>query len=113
VIEDNASLRQLYTRYLPSDRFRVLQAESGKDGLETAHREQPDVVVLDVMMRGMDGWEVLQRLKAQPSTRAIPVIICSVLPEEALAHSLGAAVFLAKPVSRVHLLDAIQACLAG
>jgi CheY-like chemotaxis protein len=111
LIEDNTSLLQLYGRYLALEQYRVLAAETGKDGLELARRERPDVIVLDIMMRGMDGLEVLQRLRSQPETQKTAVIISSVLPERELALSLGADAFLAKPVSRVGLMDAIQSCL--
>jgi DNA-binding response OmpR family regulator len=111
LIEDNTSLLQLYSRYLTLEQYRVLSAETGKDGLDLARREQPDVIVLDIMMRGMDGLEVLQRLRAQPETQRTPVILSSVLPEKELAMSLGADAFLSKPVSRVDLVDTIQACL--
>ena len=111
VIEDNPSLLQLYGRYLATEQYRVLRTETGAEGLAMARSELPDVIVLDVMMRGMDGWEVLQRLRAQSETQSIPVIICSVLPERDLALSLGADAFLTKPVARFDLLDTIQACL--
>jgi CheY-like chemotaxis protein len=111
VIEDNASLLQLYGRYLTADHYRILRAETGEEGLVLARTESPDVVLLDVMMRGMDGWEVLQRLRAHAETHAVPVIICSVLPERDLALSLGADAFLTKPIARFDLLDAIQRCL--
>ena len=89
LIEDNTSLLQLYGRYLALEQYRVLSAETGKDGLELARREKPDVIVLDIMMRGMDGLEVLQRLRSQSETQKTAVIISSVLPEEKLALSLA------------------------
>ncbi len=111
LIEDNTSLLQLYSRYLALEQYGVLSAETGKDGLDLAAREKPDVIVLDIMMPGMDGLEVLQRLRSQPETQKTAVIISSVLPEKELALSLGADAFLPKPVSRVALLDTIQSCL--
>jgi len=111
LVDDNASSLQLYRRYLGQQDYHVICMQGGKEGLEAALTEKPDVVLLDVMMRGMDGWEVLQRLKAQPLTQKIPIIVCSVLPESTLALSLGAEAFLQKPISRFDLLAAIQKCL--
>ncbi len=111
LIEDNASALQLYRRYLGQHNYRLLCTQEGPEGLELARQEHPDLIVLDVMMRGMDGWMVLQELKAQPATQDIPVIVCSVLPESTLALSLGAEAFLPKPISRFALLDAIRSCL--
>jgi CheY-like chemotaxis protein len=64
--------------------------------------------VLDVMMPGMDGWEFLQRLRNQPTTASIPVIVCSVINNPGLAYSLNASLFLPKPVSRRDVLDALR-----
>ena len=69
------------------------------------------LVVLDVMMRDTDGWTVLQRLKAEPRTQDIPVLVCSVIDEPELARTLGAAGLLKKPVSREQLLDAVAAVI--
>jgi len=63
------------------------------------------------MMRDTDGWTVLQRLKAEPRTQDIPVLVCSVIDEPELARTLGAAGLLKKPVSREQLLDAVAAVI--
>ncbi len=60
----------------------------------------------------MDGWSILQRLKADPHTSDIPVVVCSVLPQPELALSLGAARVLQKPVSSAKLIETVQAVLA-
>ena len=65
------------------------------------------------MMPTQDGWEILQALKAHAETSNIPVVVCSVLRERELALSLGAARFLAKPVSQRQLVDALQEVLRG
>ena len=64
----------------------------------------PQIIVLDVMLSGFDGWEVLGRLRTHPRTADTPVVMCSILPLEKLALNLGAAAFLQKPVSREALL---------
>jgi len=110
LIDDNMATLQLYKRYLGQHSYRITCAGSGQEGLALAEAERPEIIVLDVMMRGMDGWEVLQKLKTLPSSRDIPVVVCSVLPESTLAFSLGAQEFLTKPVSRRELLGAIERC---
>lgn len=111
LIDDNAATLHLWQRYLAQHNYRVVTAEDGLDAFRLAQLEKPSLIVLDVMMRGVDGWETLQRLKSAPSTQGIPVIVCSVLPERSLALSLGASEFLAKPVDRITFLQAIARCL--
>jgi CheY-like chemotaxis protein len=69
---------------------------------------KPAAILLDVMMPAMDGWEVLQALQTNPQTGTVPVIICSVFNDPDLAYSLGADRFLAKPINRDDVLDALQ-----
>jgi CheY-like chemotaxis protein len=69
---------------------------------------QPQAIALDAMMPDVDGWEILQALQADPATRHIPVLVCSVWEEPQLAFSLGAAGFLKKPITQRELLAALQ-----
>jgi PAS domain S-box-containing protein len=103
VIEDDAGTQRLIRRTLAREGFRVLQSLSGRDGLVAARAERPDVITLDVMMPGMDGWSVLRALRADPQLSGIPVVMLSVLDERGVAASLGATEFLTKPVDRQHL----------
>lgn len=112
VIDDNAELIELFSRYLAGQNLQLIGARNGREGLRLAEESAPDVVVLDLMMPHQDGWEILQRLQNQKSTRHIPVIVCSVLDDPELAYSLGAAEFLAKPVSRAQLFRALSGCLS-
>ncbi|HLG52236.1 MAG TPA: response regulator [Chloroflexota bacterium] len=107
IVEDNPDAIQLYRRYLAGTPYHVLAATSSADARDRAESERPDIIVLDVMMPGHDGWEILQLLKSQPETRHIPVIVCSVLKERELALALGAADVLVKPISRSELLQAL------
>jgi CheY-like chemotaxis protein len=106
-IEDNPDTLQLYQRYLAGTGYRFVSAAT--DGQISAALEEivPHTIVLDVMLSGMDGWEVLGRLRTHPRTQDVPVIMCSILPLEQLARNLGAATFLQKPVSREALLAAL------
>ncbi len=108
VIDDNAGLVELLERYLSDHACRVAAATNGDQGLSLAQELAPQAIVLDVMMPEMDGWEVLQMLRHYPRTSAIPVIICSVFDDPELAYSLGASLFLPKPVSRSDVLAALR-----
>jgi CheY-like chemotaxis protein len=68
---------------------------------------RPDAVILDIILPDLDGWEILQRLKSQPATRSIPVMVVSVVDDRQLGLALGAIDYLVKPVSRELLLEAI------
>lgn len=107
VVDDNSDVVAVFRRYLESSDFDVLSTDSGAEGVRLAHEQPPAAIILDVMMVGQDGWETLQQLKNQPSTSAVPVIICSVLREGELARFLGAAELLPKPVTRLDLLAAL------
>lgn len=108
VIDDFEGLSRLLKRYLAGYQCRVLAATDGMSGLSLAREVQPDAVILDVMMPDVDGWEVLQRFQNHPDTRHIPVIICSVFNDPELAHALGAASFLSKPVKREDIIRALR-----
>jgi CheY-like chemotaxis protein/transposase len=108
VIDDNEGLVKLVQRYLTDRDCRVIAATNGREGLRLAQELLPDAIVLDVMMPEMDGWELLQRLRNRPQTATIPVIICSVISDPELAYSLGAALFLPKPISRRDVMDALH-----
>jgi CheY-like chemotaxis protein len=69
---------------------------------------RPDVVLLDIRLPGIDGWSVLQALKSDKETRDIPVIVVSIVDEQARGAALGAAAYLVKPVGRDDLLAALQ-----
>jgi len=104
VIDDNADTLQLFHRYLSGAVFCLTCASDPQEALSTALRVQPKAIVLDVMLPGIDGWELLARLREHPETHDIPVIICTILPQEKLALALGAAAFLQKPFTRASLL---------
>jgi CheY-like chemotaxis protein len=115
VIDDNIDFIQLVTRSLTGTRYTVTGERSPQNAVDAVLRAAPDVVLLDVMMPGLDGWEVLARLRRHPGTAGIPVIICTILPQEELALSLGASGFLRKPVTSEQILSVLdrQAALRG
>jgi CheY-like chemotaxis protein len=109
VVDDNEDVLELFRRYLRSLNYRVTTACTAQEALDRARDLQPYAITLDLMMPGQDGWDLLQTLLNQPDTRHIPIIVCTVLRQKALALSLGAAAFLEKPVSKRALLSALQA----
>ena len=108
VIDDNQGLVELLERYLTGNDCRVVSANSGQAGLDLAQQVTPDAIILDAMMPGMSGWEVLQTLRVREETETIPIIICSVFNDPELAYSLGASYFLSKPIRRDNVLTALR-----
>lgn len=108
VVDDNQDALEFFHRILPYHGYRVVTARNGSEALQQARSVSPDVIMLDVMMPGEDGWDVLQTLRNWPETQTIPIIICSVLRASELALSLGANAFLAKPLTQEALLNVLQ-----
>ena len=103
VIDDDATVRDLMRRFLGHEGFDVVTAVDGTEGLAAARGLNPSVITLDVFMPGMDGWSVLQALKADPALAAIPVIMLTILDEKQKGFALGASGYLTKPVDRARL----------
>lgn len=108
IIDDNEGLVDLLHHYVSDNVYQVYTANNGVDGLRIASELQPDAIVMDLMMPDMDGWELLQHLRTDDSTRDIPVVICSVIHDPELAYSLGANEFIAKPVNKDQLLNTLK-----
>jgi CheY-like chemotaxis protein len=108
VIDDNEGLVGLVKRYLDNSICQLASTQNPREGVSLAQQLMPDAIMLDVMMPEMDGWEVLQRLKANPQTKAIPVIVCSVMNDPGLALSLGAEICLPKPMNPENFLAALK-----
>lgn len=112
VVDDNYDLVHWYRRYTAQTRYTLTHLPVGEAVFETVAQQQPDIIVLDVMLPDIDGWELLTRLHEAPETRTTPVIICSVVKREALALALGAALYLPKPVHRQQFIEALDQALA-
>jgi CheY-like chemotaxis protein len=108
VVDDNPDIVSVFRRYLRGAGYRLIHASTAAGAVRLAADLRPDVVILDLMMPAQDGWEILTQLRALPATEHTPVVVCSVLPEQSLASSLGVAAFLAKPVNRRALLSALE-----
>ena len=103
VIDDDPAARDLMTRFLTREGFHPQVAASGEEGLRLARVLQPVAITLDVMMHGIDGWTVLQQLKADPETQHIPVIMLTMVNDKNIGFALGAADYMTKPVDRTRL----------
>ncbi|HEY2574391.1 MAG TPA: response regulator [Verrucomicrobiaceae bacterium] len=108
VVDDDPSARELLRRFLNKEGFHVECAAGGLDAIASAKRLRPRAVTLDVMMPGMDGWSVLSRLKEDPATADIPVIMLTIVDDEHFGHALGATEYLTKPVDRERLAAVIR-----
>lgn len=107
VIDDNVDTLRLMQRYLAGSRYSFTGASDPHKVFELVEQEPPGVIVLDVMLPDVDGWELLGRLREHPNTQDIPIIVCTILSQEHLAMTLGATEFLRKPVNQEALLSAL------
>jgi CheY-like chemotaxis protein len=112
VVDDNAELVNFYQHYTTDTRYQIVHLAEGKRLFETIAAVTPDIIVLDVLLPDVDGWELLTYLHEHPDTQATPVIVCSVVRREELALALGAALYLSKPVRRQHFIQALDRALA-
>jgi len=98
VIDDDPNVRELMRRFLAKEGFAVVEASNGNDGFAKARDLRPCVVTLDVMMPESDGWSILARMKADPVTADIPVVMLTIVDDHGRGYSLGAADYLTKPI---------------
>jgi len=111
VVDDEPSIVHLCTRILTREGYQVTSANSGEEAIEKAFAQPPDLVLLDVIMSGINGFEVCQRLKAEPATELVPVIILTALPhqkDKIAGLEAGASDFLTKPFDRIELLARVR-----
>jgi DNA-binding response OmpR family regulator len=114
VIDDEPELVKLLDYNLTKAGYLVLSARDGEAGLAAARKHAPDVIVLDVMMPGLDGWEVCKRLRQEPATAGIPLLMLTAKAEEAdrvLGLELGADDYLTKPFGVRELVARVKALL--
>lgn len=108
VIDDDSHVRDLIARTLSKSGFEVIAASNGQEGIEAARRIRPDVITLDVMMGGIDGWEVLNQLKDDPELADVPVVMLTMVDDKKRGFALGAADYLTKPIDRKRLIDLLM-----
>lgn len=108
VIDDNQDTLQLLQRYLAHSQYHFIGVADPQEALAAAERYHPRLIVIDVMLPGVDGWELLGRLRQHPTTNTIPIIVCTILPQQPLALALGATAFLRKPITQQTFLATLQ-----
>ena len=108
VIDDDPDAVYLLQENLGQHEFQVVGARNGMLGHEKARELKPHAILLDVVMPGKDGWQVLHDLKADPLTANIPVILLTIIDKKALGFKLGAAAYLLKPLDPAAVIDALK-----
>lgn len=114
VVDDDATIRGLLQITLETEGFDVLTAADGVDGLERARADDPDLVILDIMMPGLDGLQVCHTLKSEEATSDIPVILLSAKAQShdiELGMRVGANDYITKPPDLVGLVDTVRTLL--
>lgn len=111
MVDDSAVIRELISVNLELEGFEVCTAEDGQDALDRVEEVQPDLITLDVVMPRMDGFETVARLRAQASTRNIPVVMVSAAAQEAdldRGRALGVNAYITKPFQPDLLVEVIR-----
>ena len=116
VVEDNPVNRKLARNVLRSRGYRVLEADTGEEGIEIARRERPQLILMDLQLPGLDGMEATRRLKADPRTSTIPVVALSAHAQgvdEERARAAGCAGYIAKPIRLSRFPQQVRSYLEG
>ncbi|CAN0309340.1 unnamed protein product, partial [Phaeothamnion confervicola] len=113
VVDDEVNIRRFLRHILEQEGYDVLEAASGKEALQRASREKPNLILLDLRLGDMTGFEILEELKQKSDTRDIPVVILSIIQDKEQGFRLGASDFLNKPVDREKLIDRISRLISS
>lgn len=105
LIDDNPDALHLLQRYTVGTRFSLSGIREPDKAISAISKMNPRLILLDLMMPGVDGWQVLSQIRLEPNISAIPVVVVSILPQESLAFALGANAFLQKPINQKDLLE--------
>jgi two-component system, chemotaxis family, response regulator PixH len=114
VVEDSQSERDLITLYLEKHNYQVISTNNAADGMELAAKESPDVIVTDITMDGVNGFEFCRLLKVYPDTEQIPIIACTARDRDMdrfWGQKQGIDVYITKPYSEVDLINAIKSVI--
>lgn len=110
VVEDNQANREMISRRLKRKGFSVVAAEDGEQGYALARSECPDAILMDISLPGINGWQVIELLKSEPSTRDIPLIVLTahaLVNDRARADEIGCDAYFSKPFDFQRLLESI------
>ncbi|QIL21790.1 response regulator [Thermomonas sp. HDW16] len=114
VVDDSATIVALLKRMLQQNNYEVLEAFDAENGIEIARREVPDLIFLDIVLPGMDGFNALRTLRRDPITKNVPIIMISgnaQATEQFYVQRIGADDFMKKPFSRAEVFNRIEALL--
>jgi len=111
VVDDDPSVRQLISRHLEQEGWKTVQASNAADALQLAREIRPMLITLDIMMPDASGWWVLEKLKEDPLTAGIPVLVVTIVEDQRLVFALGASDYLGKPYDRGALIAKIHRLL--
>jgi adenylate cyclase len=107
VVDDDPNVRALITSFLAAEGYDSITASDGQEALRLARERKPSVITLDVIMPGLDGWSVLQQLRADPALASVPVVMVTLLDDRAKGYALGAADYVVKPIDRKGLCGVV------
>jgi two-component system, chemotaxis family, response regulator PixH len=111
VIEDSQSQRELLILHLENNHYQVISTDNAEDGMELAAKQQPDLIITDITMDGINGFELCRLLKAYPDTAQIPIIACTARDRDLdrfWGQKQGIDIYLTKPYSEAELIEAIE-----
>jgi DNA-binding response OmpR family regulator len=115
VVDDDLRTLKLVGLVLDQEGYNVVAAESGEEGLEKARTENPDLIVLDILMPGLTGYEVVQRVRADPQTARVPILMLTAksgLDDQMTGYEVGADDYLTKPFHREELVSRVESVLS-
>ena len=111
IVEDNPLNMKLFSAMVAAQGCQVLQAEDGPRGLDLVYQEHPDLIIMDVQLPGMSGLEVTHALKADPTTRNIPIIVTTAYAYEEEIRNSGCDGFMAKPIAISEFLEMVESLM--
>jgi DNA-binding response OmpR family regulator len=116
VVDDEVNITQILEFSIGAEGYEVITAANGEEAIDKARREQPDLIILDIMMPKIDGYEACRILKANPLTKGIPVVLLTAKGrdiDKRLGYEVGATDYIIKPFSPNKLVDRIHQLLVG
>jgi twitching motility two-component system response regulator PilH len=116
VVDDSRTQRQLFSEFFEANGIAVVVASDGVEALETLESIHPDIVLLDIVMPRMNGYEVCRKIKSNPNTQNVPVVLCSAKSEEFDRYwglKQGADAYISKPCQNQDLISTIRTLLEG